>query len=85
MSLETKKNLSLVLLAAAFISWVLRRMSVLYLPGLTAFTLAASMLLLGTGLLQTNRQKKILPILAVAFGVFNVIIGALELYNYFQK
>lgn len=84
MSLETKRTLSLILLGVSILAWIARRAGLFYIPGLTAFSLAAAMLLLGTAMLRVNREKKLLPVLVVAFGVFNVLVGALELYSYFK-
>lgn len=84
MSLNTKKTVSLVLLAISALSWILHRVGLLYIPALTPFTLAASMLLFGTAMLRANSEKKILPVLVVAFGLLNVVVGALEIYSYFK-
>lgn len=84
MSLDTKKMLSLILLAVSVLSWIIRRAGFLYIPALTAFTLAASMLIFGTATLNSNRQKKIFPVMIIAFGLLNVVVGALEIYSYIK-
>ena len=84
MSLDTKKMLSMGLLALSVLSWILRRAGFLYIPGLTAFTLAAAMLIFGTATLSSNRQKKIFPVLIIAFGLLNIVVGALEIYSYIK-
>ena len=85
MSFENKRFLSLLLLAVSMLSWILRRAGVFYVPALTAFTLAASMLLLGTAALHADRKKKIFSVLVIAFGLLNILVGALELYSCFKK
>lgn len=84
MSLETKRTLSLICLGVSVLTWILHRAGLLYIPALTPFTLAAAMILLGTAMLSVNREKKVLPVLVVAFGLFNVVVGALEIYSYFK-
>ena len=56
MSMQTKKNISIALLAAAMLLWILRKMNVLYIPGLSMFLLAVSMLIVGftTSSIPTN-------------------------------
>ena len=85
MSFENKKLVSLILLAVSVLSWIARRAGLFYVPALTAFTLAASMLLLGTATLRTDGRKKIFAALVIAFGILNILVGALELYSYFAK
>lgn len=40
MKLETKRRLSMLLLAVAMIFWLLRQLAVVYIPGVSALALA---------------------------------------------
>ena len=42
MSMNTKKNISIVLLVLALLLWLLRKMNVLYIPGLSMVLLGFS-------------------------------------------
>lgn len=50
MKLETKRRLSMLLLAVAVIFWLLRQLAVVYIPGVSALALAGAMLLLASGM-----------------------------------
>ena len=43
MSMNTKKNIAIVLLVLSMLLWVLRKLNVLYIPGLSMILLALSM------------------------------------------
>ena len=45
MSMSTKKNIAIVLLVLSMLLWVLRKINILYIPGLSMFLLALSMVL----------------------------------------
>ena len=57
MSMNTKKNVSIGLLALAMLLWALRKLNVLYVPGLSMILLAASMLLVGSIMFQLKEKK----------------------------
>lgn len=44
MKLETKRRLSMLLLAVAVVFWLLRQLAVVYIPGVSALALAGAML-----------------------------------------
>lgn len=82
MKMEHIRRISVVLLAVSVLFWVLRKLSLLYIPGVTAFTLAAAMLLVGAGMLSGRGRQKIAAVMLLAFGLFNVFVGFMELLNY---
>ena len=45
MSMSTKKNIAIVLLVLSMLLWVLRKINILYIPGLSMILLALSMVL----------------------------------------
>ena len=57
MKLETKRRLSMLLLAVAVIFWLLRQLAVVYIPGVSALALAGAMLLLAC-LLYTSPSPR---------------------------
>ena len=58
MSMNTKKNISIVLLVLALLLWLLRKMNVLYIPGLSMILLAGSMIIVGIMMFQLKQKKK---------------------------
>ena len=50
--MQTKKNIAVVLLVLAMLLWGLRKLNVLYIPGLSMLLLAGSMLIVGTMMFQ---------------------------------
>ena len=52
MSMNTKKNISIVLLVLALLLWLLRKMNVLYIPGLSMVLLGLSMIMVGIMMFQ---------------------------------
>lgn len=84
MSIENRRRVCIGLLAISIIFWVLRKVDVVYVPAASAFSLAASMVLLGVTMLQVNRSKKFASVLIIAFGLLMVVFGIIELYGYFH-
>ena len=82
MSMQTKKNISIALLAAAMLLWILRKMNVLYIPGLSMFLLAGSMVIVGIMMFQLKQKKKLGGTLILAFGLFCVVAGIMEIKGY---
>ena len=82
MKLETKRRLSMLLLAVAVIFWLLRRLAVVYIPGITA--LAGAMLLLASGMDRSRSSQKAAVTLIFAFGLLNILFAIIELYGYFR-
>lgn len=54
MSMNTKKNISIVLLVLALLLWLLRKMNVLYIPGLSMVLLGLSMIMVGIMMFQVK-------------------------------
>ncbi len=82
MSMNTKKNISIVLLVLAVLLWVLRKMNVLYVPGLSMILLALSMIIVGIMMLQLKQKKKLGAILIMAFGFFCIVVAVMEIKGY---
>ena len=58
MSMNTKKNISIVLLVVALLLWLLRKMNVLYIPGLSMVLLVSSMIMVGIMMFQVKQKKE---------------------------
>ena len=82
MSMNTKKNVSIGLLALAMLLWALRKLNVLYVPGLSMILLAASMLLVGSIMFQLKEKKKVGGTLILAFGLFCIVAAVVEIRNF---
>ena len=58
MSMQTKKVVSTVLLVLAMLLWVMRKLNVLYIPGLSMILLGLSMIIVGIMMFQIKEKKK---------------------------
>ena len=83
MSMNTKKNVAIVLLVVSMLLWVLRKLNVLYIPGLSMILLAGSMIIVGIMMFQLKQKKKLGGTLILAFGLFCVVAAIMELKGYF--
>ena len=83
MSMNTKKNVALVLLVVSMLLWVLRKLNVLYIPGLSMILLAGSMIIVGIMMFQLKQKKKLGGTLILAFGLFCVVAAIMEIKGYF--
>ncbi|HCI68391.1 MAG TPA: hypothetical protein DER17_05105 [Oscillibacter sp.] len=83
MSMNTKKNVAIVLLAVSMLLWVLRKLNVLYIPGLSMILLAGSMIIVGIMMFQLKQKKKLGGTLILAFGLFCVVAAIMEIKGYF--
>ena len=83
MSMQTKKNVAIVLLVLSMLLWVMRKLKVLYIPGLSMFLLAGSMVIVGIMMFQLKQKKKLGGTLILAFGLFCVVAGIMEIKGYF--
>ena len=83
MSMNTKKNVAIVLLVVSMLLWVLRKMNVLYIPGLSMILLAGSMIIVGIMMFQLKQKKKLGGTLILAFGLFCVVAAIMEIKGYF--
>ena len=83
MSMNTKKNVAVVLLVVSMLLWVLRKLNVLYIPGLSMILLAGSMIIVGIMMFQLKQKKKLGGTLILAFGLFSVVAAIMEIKGYF--
>ena len=83
MSMQTKKNVAIVLLVLSMLLWVMRKLNVLYIPGLSMILLAGSMIIVGIMMFQLKQKKKLGGTLILAFGLFCVVAGIMEIKGYF--
>lgn len=83
MSMNTKKNVAIVLLVVSMLLWVLRKLNVLYIPGLSMILLAGSMIIVGIMMFQLKQKKKLGGTLILAFGLFCVVAAIMEIKGYF--
>lgn len=85
MSMNTKKNIAIVLLVLSMLLWVLRKLNVLYIPGLSMILLALSMALVGVMMFQLKQKKKLAGTLIVAFGLFCIVAAIMEILSAMGK
>ena len=83
MSMNTKKNVAIVLLVVSMLLWVLRKLNVLYIPGLSMILLAGSMIIVGIMMFQLKQKKKLGGTLILAFGLFCVVAAIMAIKCYF--
>ena len=83
MSMNTKKNVAIVLLVVSMLLWVLRKLNVLYIPGRSMILLAGSMIIVGIMMFQLKQKKKLGGTLILAFGLFCVVAAIMEIKGYF--
>ena len=83
MSMNTKKNIAIVLLVISMLLWVLRKLNVLYIPGLSMLLLAGSMIIVGIMMFQLKQKKKLGGTLILAFGLFCIVTAVMEIKGYF--
>ena len=69
-------------LVLAMLLWALRKLNVLYVPGLSMILLAASMLLVGSIMFQLKEKKKVGGTLIFAFGLFCIVAAVVEIRNF---
>lgn len=82
MSMSTKKNIAIVLLVLSMLLWVLRKINILYIPGLSMLLLALSMVLVGVMMFQLKEKKKLVGTMIVAFGLFCIVAAIMEIRGY---
>ena len=75
--------MAVVLLVVAMLLWVLRKLNVLYIPGLSMILLAGSMIIVGIMMFQLKQKKKLGGTLILAFGLFCVVAAIMEIKGYF--
>ena len=78
--LDSRTLIELILLAVAVVFWVLRKMNVVYIPGLAPIALAIGMGLLGMGYIaQKQKSRKLAGVLLLAFALLQIIVGLMEI------
>ena len=85
MSMSTKKNIAIVLLVLSMLLWVMRKLNVLYVPGLSMILLAVSMIIVGIMMFQLKQKKKLAGTLIVAFGLFCIVAAIMEILSAMGK
>ena len=85
MTMNTKKNVAMVLLVLSMLLWVLRKLNVLYVPGLSMILLAVSMIIVGIMMFQLKQKKKLAGTLIVAFGLFCIVAAIMEILSAMGK
>lgn len=85
MTMNTKKNVAMVLLVLSMLLWVMRKLNVLYVPGLSMILLAVSMIIVGIMMFQLNQKKKLAGTLIVAFGLFCIVAAIMEILSAMGK
>ena len=83
MTMHTKKNVAMVLRVLSMLLWVMRKLNVLYVPGLSMILLAVSMIIVGIMMFQLKQKKKLGGTLILAFGLFCVVAAIMEIKGYF--
>lgn len=85
MTMNTKKNMAMVLLVLSMLLWVMRKLNVLYVPGLSMILLAVSMIIVGIMMFQLKQKKKLAGTLIVAFGLFCIVAAIMEILSAMGK
>ena len=85
MTMNTKKNVAMVLLVLSMLLWVMRKLNVLYVPGLSMILLAVSMIIVGIMMFQLKQKKKPAGTLIVAFGLFCIVAAIMEILSAMGK
>ena len=85
MTMNTKKTVAMVLLVLSMLLWVMRKLNVLYVPGLSMILLAVSMIIVGIMMFQLKQKKKLAGTLIVAFGLFCIVAAIMEILSAMGK
>lgn len=81
------QKIAAVFLVVAVAAWILEKMEIFAVPGLTAITLCVAMCVEGADLLKgtgkkKNTSRRLAAVLVLAFGLFNLVVGGMEIYQY---
>ena len=72
--LDGRQKVELILVIIALVAWLLRKMDILYIPGLAGLTLGVALGMVGVGFIaQKDKSKKVAGVLILAFGLLNII------------
>ena len=81
--LDSRTLIELILLAVAVVFWVLRKLNVVFIPGLAPIALAVGMGLLGMGYIaQKQKSLKLAGVLLLAFALLQIIVGLMEIREF---
>lgn len=81
------QKIAAVFLVVAVAAWILEKMEIFAVPGLTAIALCVAMCVEGADLLKgtgkkRNTSRRLAAVLVLAFGLFNLVVGGMEIYQY---
>ena len=77
--LDARQTVELILVAIALVAWLLRKLDILYIPGLSGVTLGVALGMLGVGFIaQKDKSKKVAGVLLLAFGLLNIVVAFME-------
>ena len=81
------QKIAAVFLVVAVAAWILEKMEIFAVPGLTAIALCVAMCVEGAELLKgtgkkENTSRRLAAVLVLAFGLFNLVVGGMEIYQY---
>ncbi len=81
------QKIAAVFLVVAVAAWILEKMEIFAVPGLTAIALCVAMCVEGADLLKgtgkkKNTSRRLAAVLVLAFGLFNLVVGGIEIYQY---
>lgn len=81
------QKVAAVFLVVAVAAWILEKMEIFAVPGLTAIALCVAMCVEGADLLKgtgkkKNTSRRLAAVLVLAFGLFNLVVGGMEIYQY---
>ena len=77
--LDGRQKVELLLLLIAIIAWLLRKLEILYIPGLAGITLGVALGMVGVNFIaQKDKTKKVAGVLILAFGLLNIIVAFME-------
>lgn len=77
--LDGRQKVELLLLFIAIIAWLLRKLEILYIPGLAGITLGVALGMVGVNFIaQKDKSKKVAGVLILAFGLLNIVVAFME-------
>ena len=81
------QKIAAVFLVVAVAAWILEKTEIFAVPGLTAIALCVAMCVEGADLLKgtgkkKNTSRRLAAVLVLAFGLFNLVVGGMEIYQY---
>ena len=85
--MSNMQKIAAVFLVVAVAAWILEKMEIFAVPGLTAIALCVAMCVEGADLLKgtgkkKNTSRRLAAVLVLAFGLFNLVVGGMEIYQY---